>query len=582
MAGISSLQLSYRNEKSTFATREVTLNVEEESTSQIDEGTLVPVSTENPCTVKKGPLVSHEMAYRDCMTRIQQVFEKINQKMPQLEAEMPDCSILRVPIVKPGVIKCGHVFEGEAIEQWLNEQKKDCPVCRTEALETFPISSTFLDSVFKRRSPLVTTSKFKKANQKRADQYLAIAKECQSESNYKDALKNYKYALKHTNDSKVYAEVPTLYDQLKDPVRAELSRLHLSQLQLNQNDLEGANQTLAQCADEGLIPAKVGLKLCAPSALSQEEEIAEAMGLARSRTDVDDKIFTYYQIIAYHRNFLGAYQELIPLIKDPIEQQRLLVKAMKLAGQTKQIDLEFAYRKAATTLTPVKWKAASQLALPPYPEKLREFLDGECRIWPDKKRWETHIIVPLFPLINLQNKLFPSINTSDQTEPLTYQNFIQDHVRELTKGLYSKELLLTDQEFRWGVLTYDVIPGSTEVPYSEMQNLLPPGYHFPGVLDVVRALYWETIRSATMYFAHETYTFCRERPNCLERLNDTQHRVIIGNQYADDDELIRIDQVIYNLSSRRSVTEELQQSHHKQNPRAGVAGWRTFDCPPSY
>ena len=185
MSGISNVEVSY---------------------CSLQEGTLVPVHSENPCTLATGPLIPQEAAYADCVTRLQQVFDKVKNEVPCKNGKEITCAITHEPIVTPGVVKCGHVFEKAAIDKWLKEQNQNCPTCRKEAPESYPIG--WLEAALKGKKSVVMTSAFQGDQPKLASQYLELAKECEEGKNYREALKAYKGALRYTKELKIYAEVP--------------------------------------------------------------------------------------------------------------------------------------------------------------------------------------------------------------------------------------------------------------------------------------------------------------------------------------------------------------------------------------
>lgn len=56
---------------------------------------------------------------------------RIEKEVFDTLVEEKTCPITCEKIVTPEMIKCGHVFEKDAITQWL-QINKNCPVCRTK------------------------------------------------------------------------------------------------------------------------------------------------------------------------------------------------------------------------------------------------------------------------------------------------------------------------------------------------------------------------------------------------------------------------------------------------------------------
>ncbi len=547
------------------------------------QGDLPPVYSENPFSAVEKSVISADIAYNQCTARIAQVFSKLNGEILSPNSELLN---RKVASELPPVSHVYSSLSEKKVQEDQNREEKSPRSNKRRSELKNKISDLNLELTKRKKDSIVMANNFQKENPRLLKRYLEIFNECKEEGNYAEALASCESALRHTKDWRVYAEVPLLYEKLDQTLRALLSRIHLSLLQLEAGDLADANQTLDQCKIEGLIPAKISLKL---KGSPTQEVIAEAMKTADTQVSPRSKMFIYQHIIAHAPASLDAYIELISRTQESIPQQRLLVKALGLARQAGRTDLEAGYRKAATTLTSIKWKEASRLSLLPYPEELRTFLEEDCTIWPGRKRWETHIVVPLFSHVNFNNEVYPLVNESGRTEPLTPQNHfrLRSCSWKLRVSQYNAELLqwevkenltfqnmpLTQDEFRWGVLTYDLIPGTTTSVYSDLKELLPTGYQVPSLFDVERAVFWEKQRSNRMYFSNETFTYCQEG-------EDAEGRIIVGDQFMHLDGAPGLELYTCALDPL-GFADELKASLSKSNPRVGVAGWRMFDYPVS-
>ena len=332
--------------------------------------------------------------------------------------------------------------------------------------------------------------------------------------------------------------------RLGDLEKAALSPLHLSLCQLKEKKIQEAIKTLEVCRPDissaSSLIAGLQLQLC-----SSPENIERVMKVASEQHNLDDSIFIYSQIIGLAPDRLDAYQQLIPLTKNLKEKGELLVKAAEVAHAASQFDLETIFRKEAEILVISKngWAAAKTINLPPYPQELEDFLAGDCTIWPGKKRSATHIVVPLFPQLAIDNIPIPStlesLDLLDKSAGGPGYRFLCDGI---------PKNILAEEEFHYAVMTNDVIPGSRNQSYNAQFQLLPAGYEVPGVFDAARAILWENRRSGKWCFKDNPLTYTR----CKEVIQDN-HLVVGGS-----------------APSGLSINEGDDCEY------VGIAGWRKF------
>ena len=490
-----------------------------------------------------------QTAFEQCIARVKLVIQQVKLGILSGSLSKLNCSITFDFPKDPVLTNCGHIFDRIAIQEW-KDQGKPCALCRQPLTELTPIHS-LREFVEKRlpKDPVLTCSNFKGPNQQRAAKYLELAKSCIDEQDYAEALECYSKALQHTNSSADYAPVPELYDRLKEPEKAALSRLCLSLYQLQEGNIQEAIKTLEVCRPDISSASSfiVGFKLLfCPS----RENVEGAMKEASDQKNPDDSIFIYSQILAHVPDRLDAYQQLIPLTKDPIEKRELLLKAADLAHIARQFDLERVFRKEAerplisNVISKKEWAAPQTINLP-YPQELKDFLAGDCTIWPGKKRSETHIVVPLFPQVAINDAPIPStLDSLDQLDKSSGGPGYRYLWDQIPKNIPA------EKEFHYAVMTNDVIPGSRNKSYDAQLQLLPAGYEMPGVFDAARAVLWENRRSGKQCFNDNPWTYTR----CQEIIQG--YRLVVGG----------FDPSGLNVNA--------SDSDHHEN--IGVAGWRKF------
>lgn len=197
--------------------------------------------------------------------------------------------------------------------------------------------------------------------------------------------------MQHTNASADYAAILELYDRLGEPEKATLSRLYLSLYQLQEEKIQEAIKTLECCRPDilNVSPLVIGLKL---QFCQSCENVEWAIKEASDQNNPEGSIFIYKQILGLAPDRLDVYQQLIPLTKDPKEKRELLLKAAEMAHAAQQLDLELMFRKEAeislisNVISKKEWAASQTINLPPYPQELKDFLAGDCTIWPEKKK----------------------------------------------------------------------------------------------------------------------------------------------------------------------------------------------------
>ncbi len=459
-------------------------------------------------------------AFEECTARVRQVAEEVKFGMLSDRLNKLSCPITAEFPKDPVLTNCGHIFDRILIQQW-KDNGNTCAVCRTSLTEFTPIRALreFIEER-QPKDPVLTCSNFKGQDQLLAAKCLELAQVFTDKKDYAKALEFYSTALQYTNASADYAPIPKLYDELRQPEEAALSRLYLSLYKLEEKNIPGAIETLESCRGGILRVSSLitGLKLLlCPS----PENIAWAMKEATDQKNPDDGIFIYNQILRVAPDRLDAYQQLIPLTKNPKEKGKLLLKAAEIARVNGQFDLEMIFRKEAENplisdvIYPEAWANAQTINLPPYPKELQAFLAGDCTIWPGKKRSETHIVVPMFPQVAINGAppiplTLDSLNQLDQSSGGPGYRYLSEKI---------PKNIPAEKEFHYAVMTNDVVPLSLAYrTFALRKGLLPQGYEVPSVFDVARAALWENRRSGkrcfdkdpSTYACYKTFTRCKE------------------------------------------------------------------------
>ena len=155
-------------------------------------------------------------------------------------------------------------------------------------------------------------------------------------------------------------------------------------------------------------------------------------------------------------------------------------------------------------------------AQPPLPEDIGEILNSRCKIWPDKKMYETHLLTLIPQTVN--------------GKPLTLKT-LGELVQKPLQGPATKYHLFRLGAYQdppnpvshWTLLSRDVIPNSRNKRHAAQQELVPqyPGYEIPHILDATVSIFMEHVQSGTRLYPYEPYTFtcCQEKFNANWQLD---------------------------------------------------------------
>ena len=165
-------------------------------------------------------------------------------------------------------------------------------------------------------------------------------------------------------------------------------------------------------------------------------------------------------------------------------------------------------------------------AEPPLPKDIYNILQSRCIFWPDKKVYETHLLVLIPETVNGKpfhlNALEELIQSPKEGHKARYKNYYDDVKKELgTKGAPS----------HWVLMTRDVIPRSLGKKYDDQKALIAnyakksgTPYTLPKALDAATVLLVEYVQTGKKLYPDKplAYTLCQEK------LNRNRWPVIIG------------------------------------------------------
>ena len=432
------------------------------------------------------------------------------------------CPITCEALKEPVVTNCRHIFERSALESWRTTRRGQgldatCGLCNAVITSVSAPEPDFCNWVRELREEerVPTFDHFKGSDVELARENIALARGYVEKRKFLQALDAYKAAFQYTDCSEDYEAIPQIYFQLGDTQKGMLSTLYLSQYQLREGKVDQAIITLSRMESTS-VDVSTPMLLLKLLQSHSPEMFNEAMAHAQMLRNPEDKIAIYRQIIAINPYRFDAHKQLISLIRDPVMRTTICLQAADCARDIGNVELEANFRLQAdrpspTVLTRDMWMNARNL--PPEPPELTVLLDApnSCPFEPGRTIRDTHIVFPMFPQVSLADNAPPvdlNLGTLDQLDKNTGgPGCTYKWTRiPLNTG--------TTEEFCWGALYRDVIPGSRNHRFGEQEQLLHlyPDYEVPGVYEAALGILWEKRRRETRCFSDDpwTYTRCRE------------------------------------------------------------------------
>jgi hypothetical protein len=158
--------------------------------------------------------------------------------------------------------------------------------------------------------------------------------------------------------------------------------------------------------------------------------------------------------------------------------------------------------------------------VPRLPPNIAEILSSPCPFWPDKKVYETHLLVLVPQTVSGQpltlktlGELVQNPRNGGHATKYEYCN-LGDYVDQPTKS-------------HWALLTRTVIKGSRSKPYKNQQTIISSysqktqiAYEIPTVLDAIVCNFMQYVRFGTWLYSQNpwTFTFCQEKYNASYNL----------------------------------------------------------------
>lgn len=151
---------------------------------------------------------------------------------------------------------------------------------------------------------------------------------------------------------------------------------------------------------------------------------------------------------------------------------------------------------------------------PPLPADIDKILQSSCPFWPDKKVEETHLLVLVPQTVDGKpltlKTLGDLVQKPRQGNETQYRDFYESVLQEHGNTPADKS--------HWILMTRDVLPGSRNKSYAELQRLVSDyaqkskiDYQIPNILDAVTAIFMEYSVSGTFLYHSLTYGYCQEK-----------------------------------------------------------------------
>src|SRR3990167_7034147 len=465
------------------------------------------------CTSSASENLSLPSCIDSCATRIQQAIQELKVMIPYPNDEKIICPITCEVPKEPVVTSCGHIFERVALLRWeAQRQQQGLPVTCATCNAGIPFISAPVSAIcdiieeWHQEAHIPTFSFFEERNERLASHRISLARKYVEKGDFQEALEVYGEAFRYTERSDDYAAIPQIYDQLGEEDKATLSLLYLSQYQLKEGRIAEAIETL-KSIKYSLVDVNTAIAFLQ---LQFPEMVTEVMDRAQKITNAEDQIAIYNQILTIDPYRFDAHLQLISLTQDPAMRKERCLQAANFAHQIGNVELEREFHFQADRLTVLtKDMLINGQNLPPLPEELETWLNEPCPFTLDRTRRDTHIVFPMFPQVSLDDNAPPvdlNLGTLDQLDKRTQgpgYRYLWDQI---------PQDIGTTENFCWGAMYRDVIPGSRNRRFDDQQRLLPEGYEVPGVYEAALGILWEQRRTGTRCFSNDpwTSTYCKE------------------------------------------------------------------------
>jgi hypothetical protein len=165
--------------------------------------------------------------------------------------------------------------------------------------------------------------------------------------------------------------------------------------------------------------------------------------------------------------------------------------------------------------------------VPRLPSNIVEILSSPCPFWPDKKVYETHLLVLVPQTVSGQPLTLKTLGELTKKRLIGFATrFSSCNLGEYTDPAAPPS--------HWVLMTRDVIEGSRNKSYQTQQALLNQkaggSYEVPTILDATVCIFMEYVRTWTLLYSRNrvTYTYTR----CQEKY-DAHWQLVVGGFASD-------------------------------------------------
>jgi hypothetical protein len=224
-------------------------------------------------------------------------------------------------------------------------------------------------------------------------------------------------------------------------------------------------------------------------------------------------------------------------IPQAVEQLKRLADPEKLLEEGEKLKGEFVneknfeiWKKERNSLFFGKAKWAEYFGdvgeTPPLPANINEILKSSCPFWPDKKVYETHLLVLIPEKVNGKPFCLDSLGELIKSPKSGHKTEYKYYWDEIKKDLGTKSL-----KSHWVLMTRNVIPESRNKSYEVQKALVQEHaqrsnipYELPKALEAATAILMHHVETGERLYPDDPCTYTR----CQKKVNNNQWPAAIG------------------------------------------------------
>ncbi|HLB52517.1 MAG TPA: hypothetical protein VJK48_02270 [Chlamydiales bacterium] len=421
------------------------------------------------------------------------------------------------PLQSAVVLSCGCVYSRETIQKWFQQPNVDtCPV-RHSVNKRIQIDSRVVKDLVEKEVQrfIVNCEECVREDLELAGPLLAQAKHLQEREspNFDAALDLYKVAFKWTKSPFFYKEVIRLYEKMEQKDRAECAKVYLATLQLRENEIGEAIETLKSCARDVHSPL---LSLQAMVGQFSSEEMIEV-----AKEFPDEEAMELYKVfIQKDPTYFPLYFAFALKYKSLQEKKEIFMQGLEVAKSVNDplaianFEMHIAgCEPSHFAISQEEWGDVNAIRVRiPWPQELVDLMEG----------LDGHLYT-VFPI--------PSRLVIDGEEvPCTYDNIgriarsknpMCPGVADIWERIQEEEPVLEKRGICWAVMTKAILEGSRnqtcEQHIAEIQEWVGiredrQGFEVPTAHDAFFALlwHWQSTPHHERLYA-DCFTRCQER-----------------------------------------------------------------------